>query len=245
MGIKSVFKRYEVKYLLNENEKQDLICLMNDRMIEDEHGKAAIRNIYYDTDTFLLARRSLEKPTYKEKLRIRSYVQAGPEEPVFVELKKKYKKEVFKRRIRIPQEEARRFLSDPDMSEKDLQGLKKKNSDEQIAREIRYFRDMYKTLAPVVFLSYDREAYFAKDDDQVRITFDRNIRYRTDRLSLSEEIGGEYLIDPEMVLMEVKTGAGMPLWLAHFLSDKKLFKASFSKYGAAYEDMARKGEIHV
>ena len=40
-------------------------------------GKTTVRNIYYDTDTYLLVRRSIEKPVYKEKLRIRSYEQAN------------------------------------------------------------------------------------------------------------------------------------------------------------------------
>ena len=120
-----------------------------------------------------------------------------------------------------------------------------KPADKQIAREITYFRDMYETLKPVVYLSYDREAFFGKDDKGFRITFDRNIMYRTDRLSLSEDPGGLKLIGEDQSLMEVKLGGGMPLWLAGFLSDKHIFKASFSKYGAAYKDMVKRGEVNV
>ena len=245
MGIKNIFKRYEIKYLLNKKDKEDLLKLMKDKMILDEHGQATIRNIYYDTNTYLLARRSLEKPTYKEKLRVRSYVKSEREDLVFVELKKKCKSEVFKRRIRISQGEAISFLGDLNMTEKDLNFTKKNGSDEQIAKEIMYFRNMYRDLKPVVFLSYEREAYFAKDDEEVRITFDNNIRYRTYNLDLSYEPSGEFLIDEGITLMEVKTGTGMPMWLAHFLSDKHIYKASFSKYGAAYKDLLRKGEINV
>ena len=245
MGIKNVFKRYEIKYLLNEKEKEDLLELMKYRMVADEHGQATIRNIYYDTHTYLLARRSMEKPTYKEKLRVRSYVKSEAEDLVFVELKKKCKSEVFKRRIRIPQAEALSFLGDLSLTEKDLYFPKRKATDEQIAREIMYFRNMYRDLKPVVFLSYDREAYFAKDDEDLRITFDKNIRYRTYNLDLSHEPSGEFLINEGSSLMEVKTGVGIPMWLARFLSDKHLYKASFSKCGAAYKDLVRRGEINV
>ena len=241
----SIFKRIEIKYLLEKEEKEALMECMKDKMVPDGHGDATIRNIYYDTDSFLLIRRSIEKPAYKEKLRIRSYKSASPEDPVFVELKKKCKKTVFKRRISIPQGEALSFLSGCRLPEGIFSGKKAKATDPIIADEIRYFRDLYKTLHPVVYLSYDRQAFFAKDDDSFRMTFDTNIMYRAERISLSEEPGGISLIKPGQSLLEIKVSGGMPLWLSRFLSEKKIFKASFSKYGEAYKDMYRKGVIKI
>lgn len=245
MAIQNVFNRIELKYLLNAEEKEKLLELMEDKMVPDEHGEATIRNIYYDTDTFLLIRRSIEKPKYKEKLRVRSYTKTKDEDKIFVELKKKCKNVVFKRRIFIPQRDAISFLAGNDLPADEFDRADAKPADKQIAREITYFRDMYETLKPVVYLSYDREAFFGKDDKGFRITFDRNIMYRTDRLSLSEDPGGLKLIGDDQSLMEVKLGGGMPLWLAGFLSDKHIFKASFSKYGAAYKDMVKRGEVNV
>lgn len=245
MAYQNVFNRVEIKYLLDADEKERLLEFMADKMIPDEHGQATIRNIYYDTDTFLLIRRSIEKPKYKEKLRVRSYTKSGPDDKVFVELKKKCKDVVFKRRIFIPQQKAVSFLAGTDLAENEFDREDAKPSDKQIAKEITYFRDMYETLKPVVYLSYDREAYFGREDKGFRITFDKNIMYRTDRLSLSEDPGGLQLIGEGQSIMEVKLGGGMPLWLAGFLSDKKIFKASFSKYGAAYKDMVKRGEINV
>ena len=241
----NIFKRVEIKYLLEQEEKEALMECMKDHMIPDEHGDATIRNIYYDTDSFLLIRRSIEKPTYKEKLRIRSYKCVTSEEPVFVELKKKCKKTVFKRRINIPQGEAVRFLAGGELSPDLFNREKAKSTDPAIASEIRYFRDLYQTLHPVVYLSYDRQAFYAKDDDSFRMTFDTNIMYRPDRLSLGEEPGGIRLIKPGQSLLEVKVSGGMPLWLSRHLSEKQIFKASFSKYGEAYKDMYRKGVIKI
>ncbi len=247
MGNGNVFKRVEMKYLLEKEEMDALMEYMRDKMCPDPHGDATIRNIYYDTDSFLLVRRSIEKPAYKEKLRVRSYTASSMEDPVFVELKKKCKKVVYKRRIHIPQEQAIRFLAGEDLTQDELSDSrgKSKPADAQIAREIKYFRNMYKTLKPVVYLSYDRQAYYGKDDDSFRMTFDTNICYRKERLNLSEEPGGISLIDPGQALLEVKISGGMPMWLSAYLSDKKLFKASFSKYGAAYKDMLKKGEIKI
>ena len=91
MAYQTTFERYEIKYLLTPQQKELLLRAMQGRMQLDQFGRSTIRNIYYDTDTFRLIRRSLEKPTYKEKLRIRSYRQVRPGDPVFVELKKKCK----------------------------------------------------------------------------------------------------------------------------------------------------------
>ncbi len=247
MANKNIFSRVEIKYLLDDKEKEELLNLFKnkDLMVKDPHGDATVRNIYYDTDSFLLARRSIEKPVYKEKLRVRSYNTSSLSDPVFVELKKKCKKTVFKRRIFIPQKDALDFLAGSPLPDDEFDRPDAKPTDVQIAKELTYFRDIYKTLHPVVFLSYDREAFYGKDNKDFRVTFDTNIRYRTSDLTLEHEPDGELLISPGHSIMEVKLIEGMPLWLSRFLSDKQIFKASFSKYGAAYKDMLKKGEIKI
>lgn len=88
MGYQMTFKRYELKYLLSRHEKEQVINAMEPYMRLDSYGRTTIRNIYFDTDNFRLIRRSLEKPLYKEKLRIRSYKPVCENDPVFVEIKK-------------------------------------------------------------------------------------------------------------------------------------------------------------
>ena len=99
MAYQSTFQSYEMKYLLGRRDKEKILEAMEPYMKLDSYGRTTIRNIYLDTDTFRLIRRSLEKPVYKEKLRIRSYQTAGPGDLVFVELKKKCKSVVYKRRL--------------------------------------------------------------------------------------------------------------------------------------------------
>ena len=106
MAYQTVFKRYELKYLLTERQKKCVMEAMEPCMTPDAYGRTTIRNIYFDTADYRLARRSIEKPVYKEKLRIRSYEKASGASPVFVELKKKYKGVVYKRRISMPEREA-------------------------------------------------------------------------------------------------------------------------------------------
>ncbi len=224
VAFSTVFKRYELKYLLTLSQRDRLKKLMAEHMIPDSYGKTVIRNIYFDTDDYRLIRQSIEKPVYKEKLRLRSYKKASEDTVVFAELKKKYDHIVYKRRVSIGEPDAVRWLS----------GEKPPESRSQITDEIDYFISYYKKLEPKAFISYEREAYFGKDDGSFRITFDTDIFCRTDRLSLEEEAGGERILPEENVLMEIKCSSGIPLWLASFLSEEKLYKTSFSKYGTAY-----------
>ncbi|MCR4717302.1 MAG: polyphosphate polymerase domain-containing protein [Lachnospiraceae bacterium] len=234
MGYTNTFKRYELKYIITKEQKLDIIKMMEEYMIPDAFGATTIRNIYYDTDSYQLIRTSIDKPAYKEKLRVRSYKQVNGDETVFVELKKKYDKVVYKRRLDIPENIATSWLNGGEAP-----------NDSQIAKEIDYFKDFYKGLKPAVFLSYDREAFFAKDDHDFRISFDTNILTRSSDMSLTSEVYGDRVIDEDMCIMEVKVAAGMPLWLARYLSENKIFKSSFSKYGTAYKKYIVNDNNHV
>lgn len=228
MGFQATFQRYEIKYLLTRTQKQAILEAMQPYMQLDRYGRTTIRNIYYDTENYRLIRRSLEKPAYKEKLRIRSYQKAGPEDPVFVELKKKYKDVVYKRRLTLPEAQAmesfRYGLPLPVRS--------------QIADEVEYYRAFYGRLRPAVFLSYEREAFYALDGGDFRLTFDENILYRESNFSLGSQAYGIPLLGQGQTLMELKTAGGLPLWMSHALNRIQVYHSSFSKYGMAYQRMA-------
>ena len=225
MPFQTVFKRYELKYLLTPKQKEKVLAAMQPYMKLDKYGRTTIRNLYYDTDTYLLIRRSIEKLAYKEKLRIRSYSRVDGDSIAFVELKKKYKHVVYKRRISLPYAEATAWLSGEKHTEKHT----------QIANEIDYFLDYYGSLHPTVFLSYEREAYYCNNGSDFRVTFDDTILCRQDDLSLASDVYGTPILPEGKVLMEIKCSGGIPLWMAHVLSEEKIYKTSFSKYAAAYE----------
>ena len=227
MASPMVFQRYEIKYLLTREQKDAVISAMAPHMEPDSFGRSTIRNLYYDTDNYRLVRKSLERPVYKEKLRVRSYCTAKADDEVFIELKKKYNSVVYKRRIGIREKEAADYLAGKIPASKRC----------QITDEIDYFCRFYETLAPRVFLSYEREAFFEKANDSFRVTFDENILWRTADLSLEAGVYGENILKPGQTLMELKTAGGIPLWMVDILTGQGLRKASFSKYGNAYTAM--------
>ena len=224
MAFQTVFKRYEIKYMLTLEQKEKILNAMQDYMSLDKYGRSSIRNIYFDTDSYRLIRRSIDKPDYKEKLRIRSYGKATHDSRVFVELKKKYDKVVYKRRLDLPCDTAFDWIV----------GKTPRPVDTQISHEIEYFLKYYETLHPAAFLSYEREAYYEKNGGSFRVTFDDTILFRTDELSLISDAYGQSLLEDGKVLMELKCSGGLPLWLVKVLSEEKIYKTSFSKYGTGY-----------
>lgn len=227
MAFQTVFKRYELKYMLTQEQKSTILEAMAPYMDLDRYGRTCIRNIYFDTDNYRLIRRSVEKPAYKEKLRIRSYCQAAEDTTVFVELKKKYDSVVYKRRVPLYERDAMSWLS----HEQDCP------QDTQISREIDYFLRYYGALKPTVFLSYEREAYYDKNGGDFRVTFDDNILCRQEDLHLSSPTYGTPILPEGKVLMELKCSGGIPLWMINILSREKIYKTSFSKYGTAYSEL--------
>ena len=222
VAYKSVFARYESKYLLTREQYERIAAAVARHMMPDSYGRTTIRNVYFDTPDYRIIRRSMEKPVYKEKLRIRSYARVDADGEVFVELKKKYKGVVYKRRLAFPQQQALDWLA----------GGPPPGQDSQIRREIQWFAGFYGALRPTVYLCYDREAWFGEKG--FRVTFDTNIRARQTDLTLAAPAGGTPILGEELVLMELKCGGGIPLWMTQLLTEEKIFKASFSKYGTAY-----------
>lgn len=227
MAFQTKFQRYELKYLLTPEQKEKVLMAMAPYMQPDRYGKTTIRNLYYDTDTYLLIRRSIEKPVYKEKLRLRSYSRADAGSAVFAELKRKHADVVYKRRISLPNRDAMAWLS----------GEKHCARHTQIAKEIDYFLKLYGSLHPAVFLSYERQAYACNDGSDFRVTFDDTILCRQEDLSLESEVYGTQILPEGKELMEIKCSGAIPLWMIQVLSEEKIYKTSFSKYGTAYKTL--------
>lgn len=227
MQYQHTFKRYELKYMLTVQQAQDIREIMLGHMSPDDYGITTIRNLYYDTSSYRLIRHSMEHPVYKEKLRLRTYQTASQEDDIFVELKKKYKHVVYKRRLTMPQNQALCWLS----------GNSALCPDGQIGQEIEYFRRYYGDLTPAAFLSYRRQAWYSLSGDDFRVTFDWDILSRRDDLLLSSEPYGAALLDPDHILMEIKTSGAIPLWMTHHLTHAQIYKTSFSKYGTAYRQL--------
>lgn len=224
------FRRYETKYLLSEQQCEAFLAAASELLIPDKYGDYTICNLYLDTEDFYFIEHSLDKPEYKEKLRLRSYGNVGAEDKVFLEIKKKSRGIVYKRRITLPLREAEAYLlcgttpeTLPDWSAR------------QIFSEIDYLMQKYKP-RPRVYLAYDRFAFSMRGYPDIRLTLDGNIRSRFDGLTLSHDEGVQLLDTgvPDYRIMEIKSDGAIPVPLTKILSQLKIYPASFSKYGRVY-----------
>lgn len=229
-----VFERHEKKYLLTQTQYNGLIEHLMEHMRHDRYGLHTICSLYFDTEDFLLIRRSLEKPKYKEKLRLRSYGIPKQNDIIFLELKKKLAGVTYKRRASMTLHEARQYL---------MYGTSPEQAG-QILEEIGWFKEQYHPI-PKVLLFYDRIALFGIADSNLRITFDTNIRWRDKQLHFASGDYGASLLSCGEYLMEIKLPDAFPCWLSRLLSGLKIFPTSFSKYGKVYQEVMCKEELRI
>lgn len=224
-----VFKRVEKKFVIDEIQHRLIINRLMPLMVPDKYGESIISNIYFDTDNYQLIRSSLSKPVYKEKLRLRGYGKISDNSDSFVEIKKKFKGVVYKRRISLEYQEAFEYLLfDAPLSK-----------ESQISREIDWFRSYYTGLKPKMFVSYLRQAFYSKKDPDLRITFDTDITWRNYDLDLRHGVYGQKLTAPGQYVMEIKFNNAMPMWLCNILSELSVYSSSYSKYGNAFLQMQK------
>jgi SPX domain protein involved in polyphosphate accumulation len=230
MAIEKFF-REEQKYYLTKKEYQTLLNNIHNEIEPDLYYKETICNIYFDNDNNDLIINSLNKPIYKEKIRLRSYNKPKPLDNVYLEIKKKFKGMVYKRRVTITYKEAMDYI---------YKGIMPNKS--QIMKEIDYaFKK--NNLKPKISISYDRESYISKKDNNFRITFDHNIRSSTDYLKLDNLNKGKLLFD-DCYIMEIKTLTGIPFWFLKTITELKLYPRSISKYGEIYKHL-KEEELYV
>lgn len=222
--VQEIFQRYEKKYLLDEKSFRTISRELEERMLPDRYGESVIRSLYFDTPDRRLIRASLEKPVYKEKLRLRGYGAPGKKDTVFVELKKKYKGVVYKRRVGMPLYEAEDYL---------VNG-KGAAHPSQITSEIDWFLSFYPDIKPAMFTASRRIALYGLQDENLRVTFDHDILWQDDSLRLDAQLCGTPLLSPGARLMEIKIPGAMPLWLSGLLDRTGVYPVSFSKYGRGY-----------
>lgn len=227
-----IFKRTEKKYMVSACQREQLLEEIKEKLTTDKHGSYTICSLYLDTPTHLLIRNSIDAKKYKEKLRLRSYGTPQDDSRIFFELKKKFEGIVYKRRVSMSLNEAKKYIH---------HGIKP--FDSQIMAEIDYAMQYYGSPKPSMVISYDREAFYAKENKNLRLTFDSNLRYGYENPSLNPASAVNRLLDTDTYILEIKSDTSMPLWLTSALDRHNILPTSFSKYGTAYKKILSEKKI--
>ena len=226
-----IFERIEAKYILNRKQHQQLMKSLAGHIQENQFPHSDITSVYFDSSDCILARKSLEKPAYREKLRLRCYTVPTRESEVFFEIKKKYLGVTYKRRQGLSYGEATDYIL-----------FNRIPSDSQIMKEVDYLKNSKYQLEPKALISYKRDSWDAINEPDLRITFDRDIRFNLKNLLLISPVNEHRLGNDDLIIMEIKTINAMPLWLTEILDEMKLYPGNYSKYGNIYQNYIMKGD---
>ncbi|MGX7243401.1 VTC domain-containing protein [Enterococcus quebecensis] len=226
--LKNSFQRKEKKYALTNKMYHQLREKLLPYMGEDDYGLHTIISLYFDTEDYEMIRHSIAKPVYKEKFRIRSYGVPTENSDVFLEIKKKVSGVVYKRRVSLSYLSAKNYIRYPHSFKL------KVTKDKQIKNEIDWLVSR-RGLEPKVMIAYDRRALFSFENEDFRITFDFNIRYRKKELTDTLDDRGDRVAPEIDVLMEVKALGAYPLWFSEILAELGIYPISFSKYAQTYQ----------
>lgn len=247
-------ERIEEKYLLTRSEKNALMKAINKRLKHDTYYKEEVLSLYLDTANFDLAIKSLDRPNFRTKIRIRAYNIPKRSTKVFFEVKSKLavgkQKVGNKRRLIIPLKDFYAYLKSGDGLERTAAIISDGDPQQiQVAKELNYLFKIY-NLRPQVLIASNRTAFVGKEYPNFRLTFDENLRFRTTNLKLEKGGNGEKYFptaqNPKRnIIMEAKTMRAMPPWFVAELSKLKIYPTRFSKYGKIYQLIKERNQINV
>ena len=224
--MKKIFQRYEKKFLLSTSQQEALLARIANDIKADVFDQYLVQSLYLDTPRWEVVRNSIEKPLYKEKMRLRCYERELTKKTMlFLELKKKYDGRIYKRRVVFPASEL--------MGCNSLEALVMKK-DSPIAKELGFYLKV-NPVANKMYISSERKTFVGTKEANLRLTFDEEIKFRTTDLHFLKPHVGTAILASHEVLLEIKTPFGMPIWLARVLSELNIFPISFSKYGHCYQ----------
>ncbi|MBQ6571015.1 polyphosphate polymerase domain-containing protein [Candidatus Saccharibacteria bacterium] len=252
-----IFKRSEKKYLISKEQQRNLLKKCGENLVHNKYYKATVGSVYFDTKNDDLIINSIEKPNFKEKVRIRAYGVPEMEDYIFFEMKMKRKvgreKDGYKRRFELLLKDYYDYAEGRAGLEEIARRKVEARTDVQVAREIDYIYK-YLQLEPRAYISCERESYQGAEDENLRLTFDTNLRYRFEDLRLEKNDDCEEFFDgppgaedskEKNIILEVKTTKGLPLWLVKAMSEEKIYPRPFSKYGKIYQKVKSKGVKNV
>jgi hypothetical protein len=225
------FNRFEIKYLVPHQAVRRLLGELHDYLQPDPHCESEwgypVYSIYWDSDGLSLFWEKIEGLKNRRKLRLRRYAD---DSSVFIEIKQRTDRTLQKRRVLWPIEQALSILGNDVGGDEDCS-----EPDDAVLSEALVLRHLYQ-LRPRMAISYLRRAYFGRFEPDLRVTVDRRVQYLHTQLDIRMPFpGGYYLVDPRLVVMEIKFSDRVPVWLAKAVRRHQLQMVRLSKYCTAVD----------
>jgi SPX domain protein involved in polyphosphate accumulation len=222
------FNRFEIKYVLQYHQYFPFRESIKDYCRPDSHagdnGFYPVHSLYFDSPNFRCFWEKIDGESFRRKLRARIYDRSGS---IFLEIKQRLNKTVQKRRMLTDANTLGQFLGSS--------ALTGNPRNKSIEAEILFLKAHYR-LEPKIIVSYWREAFFASDQEGLRITFDKTMCFEDVELDLfGARTSEKRFIDDRLIIMEIKFNHTLPLWLTKLLRSHSLYIQKVSKYCKACE----------
>ena len=232
--------RYELKYRIRESKARAIAQYVQSYIDVDHYSKLSpnleypISSLYLDSDNLHLCKETMDKKTNRFKLRVRCY-DDKPDTPCFVEIKRRLNSVIMKDRSRLSKDVLRRVIQEMYVPD----SLYKKDK-----KTLRQFQFYIRTLCarPVVLVRYMRQAFEGNSRNRVRITFDRQLGFKTVDEPILEVRGSNWFNVPmDFVVLEIKFTNHYPLWLSDMVKAFDLKQTSMSKYVSSVKQSCSMG----
>jgi len=229
--------KYEFKYIVHKSKMDKLRQLilpftkLDSNINEQEGNQYTVRSIYYDSPRFDFFFEKIEGVKNRKKIRVRGYGNTNENQNLFFEIKRKLNIPIVKDRMEMDYETAITTLNN---------GFYKDDGQHPgLGKDIQpfMFHLLHKRLSPVVLVIYDREAFFDRFDDSIRLTIDKNLRslsypYPEDIFSMNKTS----ISLKDHFIFEVKFKKHFPLWLKSIQASLGLVKQAASKYAICVDE---------
>lgn len=232
------FNRYEIKYLVTEEQVPRVREELARRMDGDahaRHGGYDVISLYYDTSNLRFYWEKIEGLRFRRKLRVRNYGDRAAltdDSPVYVEIKQRVNRVTQKRRVRLPYHMARRLCDGRQMVPHEPG--QRAFLEEVLALVVE------NDLRPIATTGYQREPFVGRNVDVgLRVTLDHRIRGRDRDFHLGADAENRFLIPPHLAVMEVKANDRVPYWVTDMTAAQNLSVVRVSKYCQSVETFGK------
>ena len=226
-------QRFELKYLIDESVTMALRDFVSCYLELDEYGVGkpglayAVHSVYLDSDDLATHHWTINGTKNRFKIRLR-YYDDRPGTPVFCEVKARVDNCILKQRCGVRREAVPLLLAGqlPEPSD-----LLSKEPRHLVALQRFNFLMVRLEARPKVHNSYLREAWVSRNDNAVRVTFDRCIRIEPYfEPQAIVEFSSPVQVFPEFVVLELKFTNRFPNWFQEMVRVFDLMQFSSAKY---------------
>ncbi len=232
--------RYELKYRISEAKALAITEFIKSYLHLDKYsqlghgGEYPLVSLYLDSDDLKLCNETLNGKKNRFKLRVRCYSD-DTSQPRFLEIKRRVNNVILKSRTRVTEDCVPLIFSGRPLPPQKFM------TDEKTMRQFRLYVNSLNA-KPKVLIRYIRKAFENDSNNRVRVTFDRNLCYKTTSEPSVRLSGFGWQRHPmSHVILEIKFTDHYPAWLGRMVKCFNLGVQSTSKYTTSLQHSSRLG----